>query len=293
MKQLLHLSQATAVTSLALVLLITPSYGQTVFSAAGDLATVTAQRDAFRTAVGGGTTAVGGTAGSLFVDATGARREINWDAVPDALSSPNAFPADFFNQVSPGGRARGTLFSTPGTGFEVSANSGIAPTQFDNINPTYSADFQDFSAQRLFTAVGSNVVDVNFFKSGQPTRTGLVNSFGVVFSDVDLANTTSIEYFDLAGNSLGTFFAPALVGDESFSFLGVTFDSAIVNRVRITNGNAALGAGVNDENGNPTDLVVMDDFLFSEAVAAVPEPSSVAVLAFGVIGSIVFFRRKR
>ena len=36
--------------------------------------------------------------------------EINWDGVPDALASPNSFPANFFNVNSP----RGTVFSTPG-----------------------------------------------------------------------------------------------------------------------------------------------------------------------------------
>src|SRR5262245_31540974 len=29
------------------------------------------------------------------------RREINWDAVPDSASAPNAFPADFFNANTP------------------------------------------------------------------------------------------------------------------------------------------------------------------------------------------------
>src|SRR5678815_4136489 len=83
-----------------------------VFESAGDLATVTATRDAFRTAVGGETTA--GANGSFG----GVRREINWDGVPDALSAPNNLPANFFNVNSP----RGAVFSTAGTGFQVSAN---------------------------------------------------------------------------------------------------------------------------------------------------------------------------
>ena len=32
------------------------------------------------------------------------RREINWDGIPDALSSPNNLPANFFNSNSPHGR---------------------------------------------------------------------------------------------------------------------------------------------------------------------------------------------
>src|ERR1700704_626132 len=118
-----------------------------------DIAGITPIRDAFRTAIGGGTSA--GPNGSFG----GLRREINWDGVPDALSAPNLLPANFFNVNSP----RGVVFSTPGTGFEVSANAGVAPIQFDNINAGYSSTFEPFSTQRLFTPLGSNITDVSFF----------------------------------------------------------------------------------------------------------------------------------
>lgn len=125
----------------------------------------------------------------------GLRREINWDGVPDAFSAPNNMPSDFFNVNSP----RGAVFSTPGTGFQVSANAGIAPIHFDNIDPAYSQTFEPFSPQRLFTSLGSNIVDVDFFVPGTNTPAS-TNGFGAIFSDVDLANTTSIELtFDLTG----------------------------------------------------------------------------------------------
>ena len=57
----------------------------------------------------------------------GVRREINWDAVPDAFSAPNNLPANFFNVNSP----RGAVFSTGGTGFQLSANAGVAPIEFE------------------------------------------------------------------------------------------------------------------------------------------------------------------
>src|SRR3990167_6422964 len=140
----------------ALFLVPTAWAGFVTYESAGSSpAAITSMRDYFRTAVGGG--AVAGPNGSFG----GLRREINWDGVPNALSDPNALPADFFNLNSP----RGVVFSTPGTGFLVSANAGLAtPTLFG-----FSNDFQTFSAQRLFTAVGSNITDVWFFAPGTMT----------------------------------------------------------------------------------------------------------------------------
>ena len=139
------------------------------------------------------------------------RREINWDGVPDNLAAPNNLPANFFNVNSP----RGVILSTPGTGFQVSANAtnpSFVPVEFGNINSGYPPIFAPFSPQRLFTALGSNVTDVTFFVPGSTTP-ALVAGFGAVFSDVDLANTTSLQLFDGSGTSLGTFFAPNVSGE--------------------------------------------------------------------------------
>ena len=240
-------------------------------------ADITVARDQFRLDLGGGTTA--GANGSFG----GLRREINWDAVPDAFSAPNNLPANFFNVNSP----RGVVFSTPGTGFQVSANSGVAPIQFDNINALYSSTFEPFSPQRLFTPLGSNVMDVNFFNPGT-SNPALTLGFGAVFSDVDLASVTSLQFFDASNSSLGTFFVPSTVGSETFSFLGVSFSAPVVSRVRITSGNAALGP--NDANGAFTDVVVMDDFIYGEPV---PEPRTFLYLLLGVIPLAVALRRSR
>jgi hypothetical protein len=94
--------------------------------------------DNFRTALGALNPNVVGSLGT-------GRREINWDGVPDALSAPNNLPANFFNVNSP----RGVVFSTPGTGFQVSANAATAtPVEFGNINASYPGLFKTFSPQR-------------------------------------------------------------------------------------------------------------------------------------------------
>jgi hypothetical protein len=253
---------------------VTPSHAALVtFSSSGANASdIQATVDSFRTALGALNPNVVGSLGT-------GRREINWDGVPDALSAPNNLPANFFNVNSP----RGVVFSTPGTGFQVSANAATAtPVEFGNINASYPGLFKTFSPQRLFTALGSNVIDVNFFVPGTATA-AFTTGFGAVFSDVDLANTTSIQFFDLANVSLATSFAPSVTGDETLSFVGGLFNAGEqVGRVRITSGNSALGP---NESLPTADLVVMDDFIYAEprAIAAVPEPASLGLFLLGVL----------
>jgi hypothetical protein len=268
-------------SSLSVAVLFLTAVGDTfasaiTFSATGpNPAGIQAGVDAFRAALGTLNPNVAGSFGS-------GRREINWDGVPDASSAPNLLPPNFFNSNSP----RGVVFSTPGAGFQVSANAAIGPVRFDNINPTYSNTFQTFSAQRLFTAVGSNIVDVNFFVPGS-NAAAFTSGFGAVFTDVDIANTTSIQFFDLLNNSLGIFFVPT--ANAGLSFLGVEFNAGEqVSRVRITNGNLSLGA-----NDSPTaDVVVMDDFIYAEPQAvAAPEASSLMLLAVGLGLCGLMYRR--
>jgi hypothetical protein len=229
-------------------------------AAGGNAAAIQATVNQFRTDLGALNANVAGSFPS-------GRREINWDGVPDSLAAPNNLPANFFNVNSP----RGVVFSTPGTGFQVSANSAN-PTgtavEFGNIDPNYPTFFAPFSAQRLFTALGSNITDVTFFVPGATTP-ALVTGFGVLFSDVDVANSTSLEFFDGTGTSLGTFVAGNIAGNETFSFLGVSFSgNPRIGRVRITSGNQVLSPG-----NTASDLVVMDDFIYGEPRVPSPTPT--------------------
>ena len=217
----------------------------TVFTASGD---ITAAVDGFRNALGASN---GGTAGE---QPTG-RREISWDgAGADPFNNRNDFPADFFNTNV----KAGAIFTTDGTGFRNDSSL------FKEINPNYGAEFNFFSATKVFSPIGSNQLDQLFQVAGQPTP-AVVRGFGIVLSDVDLAGETTIELFVQDGSSLGTYPAPVRSDAAGLSFIGVTYTDAIVARVRITLGTGALDAAVDDVTAAGTvDLVVLDNVIYGE-----------------------------
>jgi len=271
-----------------------------VFAAAGD---INPSVNAFRDALGALNANVPGSR-------DGGRREINWDAVPAAFTNTNDFPVDFFNQPVTG-RARGAVFSTRGTGFRVSDNN------FTDLNPAFATEFVFFSPVRTFAAVGSNRMATTFFVPGSndpATTTG----FGVVFSDVDREGSATIRLFDAAGRSLGRYAAPT--APRGVSFVGVMFPTAIVARVEIKSGQAPVGPGATDvgnrtsgddaddgddrdgasderdratasrddhdhDAGRPRDLVIMDDFIYGEPIAAPSGSRASLESGAGVAGS--------
>ena len=219
-----------------------------VIRAQGDSLTVADTLNKFRAALGGSLNAPN----SPPTDS--GRREINWDGVPAALTNVDTFPATFFNVNS----KRGAVFSTPGTGLRVDSSA------FASVNAGLADQFKAFSPKKLFMAVGSNRLEVDFKLAGTTTN-GVVKGFGVVFSDVDKAAATRVEYFDANGVELASIASPAQLGAQGFTFVGAVFESAIVARVLITSGEAALDATITDVSaGGTQDLVVMDDFVYGE-----------------------------
>lgn len=179
------------------------------------------------------------------------RREIRWDGVPPELTNNNAFPIDAF-------RRNGLIYGNLGSGLRVSDND------FADIDPTYAAQFNSFSAPKTFVPVGSKDSEVTFVVAGSDTPAG-VTGFGVVFSDVDGFATASLKLFTTDGKSLGQFLAPVRTDANGHSFIGVVFEDPIIARVVIESGQAPLAAGERDlSDGGIHDLVVIDDLLFGE-----------------------------
>ena len=223
------------------------------YSASGiDAAAIQGVVDAFRNAVGSPNN--GNTPGPL----PSGRREINWDGGgAGAAATTFPIPMTTFNTAP---TTRGAVFITPGTSFEI---SGQPIPEFGDLNASYPLSFIPFSSPRLFTTLGSTITDVLFFRPGTdiPATT---NGFGAVFTDVDLAAITSIEYFNNAGESLGTVFVPP--ANNGLSFVGVVFSSERIGLARITSGNTAPGPS----ESSTVDIVVMDDFIYGEPLVGPP-----------------------
>jgi hypothetical protein len=183
------------------------------------------------------------------------RREINWDGVPAQFTNTDTFPGNFFNQNS----TRGAVYSVSnGTGLRVSDDG------FTDVNQTYASEFVPFSTPRLFAPTGTNQSEITFRIPGSDTAAA-VRSFGAVMVDVDKANTSRLRAYDKENRLIADVPAPARSAPTAFSLVGVTFDQPVIARVVLTLGEAPIGAGIDDLSyGGLVDLVVLDDFLYSE-----------------------------
>jgi hypothetical protein len=115
-------------------------------------------------------------------------------------------------------------------------------------------------------ARGSTITDVRFVVAGSSTP-AQVAGFGALFADVGLPTSTTIEYFDAAGNQLLKVIVPRRSDARGLSFAGATFPSASVARVRITAGDTPIDASAFDVVTGPDerhDIVVMDDFIYGQ-----------------------------
>jgi len=216
------------------------------------------------------------------------RRQINWDALPDALSDPTLFPGDFFNGDS-APRARGIEFKPTGTttGFLVSSTlaSGVPVAfGFDDFLPR-------FSDERLFASIGGSSFDINFYDPSDQTTKATVRGFGAVFSGLDFADTVEMQFLNLADELIGVM-NPLGTSEFDLNFAGAIFDSAEIATVRILGGNRFL-EGNGSFGGGSGDGFVFDDFIFGEPIAAeVSAPPAFSLLLLSFIGAIVSRKRK-
>ena len=257
------------VAALVVSLVSAPTLGHafTIIQGTGAAGTQAAV-DSFRAAVGDPNN------GANPVPLPSGRREINWDGGGNPNGSPGVTPFTVF-------QARGVIFTTPGTGFQQAPISTGTGNLSDVFGVDYSTTFQTFSPVRLFVPVGSTETDGIFVGAGTNLPGG-TSAFGAVFTDVDVAGSTTIELFGLSGDLLASVDVPAAPGNGELSFLGIILDPTdeLAHRVRITTGTAALG--VADNPGGGADVVAMDDFIFAEP-QIVPGPSPLLLVGTGLL----------
>lgn len=260
-------------------------FGFSTFSVGGNASTASIQGtvDAFRAALGNPNN--GNAPGPL----AGGRREINWDGggPPVDANAPGSTPFDVFLNT------RGGQFTTPGIGFLQGPPSGGPQDGFNGFfnNPTLGDIFGVFSPNRVFSPNGSNITDGFFFIPGtNGLQPATVSAFGAVFTDVDLVNSTSIQFFDTSNNLITNQFVPVgTVPDKSLSFLGLIGDAdEQIARVRITTGNATISSTSRD--GGLVDLVAMDDFIYAEP-NTVPESGGIGLMGLGLGFILLCYRR--
>jgi hypothetical protein len=223
-----------------------------VVSASGDLTNAITQ---FRTVLGDPL--------NTTPNQTAGRREVNWDGAPATVTNNNTFPLDFFNNTDPAGpnaRKRGLQYVGAANSLRLDSSN------FAEIESTYADNFKAFSQKKIIATINSNITEIEFRVAGTTTPAS-VKGFGVVFSDVDQDNYTTIQFYD-GNKSLGVFKAPKRSDANGHSFLGVHFPNDKITRIKITAGTGTLGVGVKDiSNGGNKDLVVFDDFFYSEPKA--------------------------
>jgi hypothetical protein len=183
--------------------------------------------------------------------AAAGRREIDWDGIPDSQADPNLLPDGSYG-------ARGVKLTTPGTGFQVSAdatNPDGEPPEFGHQNL-----FATFSPQRLFSPLGSTITDVFFVEPGG-TDPALSRGFGAVFTNVDTASRSRIDLFDANGVLIVSRTVPPATGNATLSFIGISLDEGRIARVRIKSGDNPP-----DSTTTTNDTTVLDDFVYGEPV---------------------------
>jgi uncharacterized protein (TIGR03118 family) len=210
-------------------------------------------------------------------------RAINWDGVAldgtdfggdTTVIDPNhvvGIPTNRFQE-------RGINFDAV---YAVSGPASASDSStFSTVNPSVLNLFNAFSPTKTFAMFNDKTIDFSFSLASAHTTTPVPaesRGFGAIFKNVEIANTTSIEYFH-NGTSLGKFFVPVgSVGQAEF--FGELFNSSIVTNVTITLGTDALFSfdGTHFSAGPQTDdpahghnLVVTDDFVYAEPVALDP-----------------------
>jgi len=182
---------------------------------------------------------------------------------------------------------RGLLLHSESNEFRVSNDE--TDNLFDSINEEASVNFQTRSAPRLFAPVIENEFAIDFVVPGTVDSAASVQGYGGVFVDVVEEATTKVTFYAKSGCVIAEEYVKPAPGGLSFLGVKAGEGSPAVFQVKVKLGNQALdntdgGApcqgffscgfqfigslfGLGSNNNQDVDIVVMDDFLYSEPQA--------------------------
>jgi hypothetical protein len=252
---------------------VTASPTNTFFGGGAGQPTAAAALASFQAAIGGSNN------GATTQPINGGFRQITWDGVKlDGTDSGGGANTTVISKGNVVGiplnrfQTNGVYF---GAVYAVSGSDASGNT-FTSVNPSVAGLFPPLSPKNTFAMFNDNGIDFKFVLPSTTNSTIVSASsrgFGAVFENVEIANTTSIQYFN--GNTLlDTEFAP-VSGKGQQSFVGALFSSPVVTRVVLTLGTDVIFSfdGTNFKPGPAADdgvthnLVTTDNWLFPEPVA--------------------------
>jgi hypothetical protein len=257
-----NLSQGNPVTG-------TPT---TFFGGGSGQATAAAALASFQAAIGGVNN------GAVTQPFASGFRAITWDGVKldgtdfgggantTVISQGNVVGIPL-NRFQPNGVYFGAVYAVSGS--DATGNT------FTSVNPSVAGLFPPFSPKNTFAMFNDNGIDFKFVLPSAADSTivsAASRGFGAIFENVEIANTTSIQYFN--GNTLlATEFAP-VAGKGKQSFVGALFSSPIVTRVVLTLGTDVIFTfdgttakpGPFADDGVSHNLVTTDNWAFAEPV---------------------------
>lgn len=224
--------------------------------------------------------------------AAGTERNINWDGAAVTVLTLGA-TADFPSTLFRDGAGNRQIMVGGATG-EASAVSedSFATLPDGSPNPSAGGGFGPLTGTVNFAVLGKDNVTVSF-TTIDTAEAGLVNGFGVIFTDVEAAGKSGLRFYDREGRLLRDVRAvPGASG--AHQFVGAVFQNAVVATVRIDMGdNRNFGTGVENPAGGGDDFVVVDDFRFFLAQDAVAPTAFVAPIASLADDVFVRFDRRR
>jgi hypothetical protein len=232
------------------------------------------------------TAAVGGVNNGDAPPQTTGFRRINWDGV--RLDGTDFGGGSNTTVISQGNTVGIPLNRFQSRGVYFGAIYAVSGNGFTTVNPSVAGLFPPFTPNNTFAMFNDNGIDFKFVAPSGPTSTvvsAASRGFGAIFINVEIPNTTSIEYFDGLGHSLGKIFAP-VGGTGQPIFVGELFNNPIVTNVVLTLGTGVIfnfdgtnfSAGPVPDNGTTSNLVVTDDWVYADPV---PIPNGFPIVSGG------------